>query len=152
MFESIRRRFAMKSSLFCYAIEKKKLYILMFSASLHHTRNPTISVPKLSGRRSAMNQSHCAANAEAQIMFVCCCRAQPSVVQEELKGWLRDEWQNSSPETLVSWLHFLGPAGIYCSLLLPSSWTSGWQKSSAEAAYEKRSQPSINTSRYLKQK
>ena len=34
MFELIRRRSAMKSSLFSYAIEKKKLYILMFCAWL----------------------------------------------------------------------------------------------------------------------
>ena len=60
MFESIRRRSAMKSSLFSYAIEKKKLYILMFCASLHHIRNPTIDVLKLAGRRPAMNQTHCA--------------------------------------------------------------------------------------------
>ena len=72
MFESIRRRFAMKSSLFCYATEQKKLYILMSCATFHQTRNPTIDVLKLVGRRPAMNQSHCAAMLQQQL---CLCVA-----------------------------------------------------------------------------
>ena len=35
--------------------------MLMSCASLHHTRNPTIDMLKLAGRRPAMNQTHCAA-------------------------------------------------------------------------------------------
>ena len=81
MFESIRRRSAMKSSLFSYAIEKKKLYILMFCASLHHTRNPTIDVLKASPCNEPNSLS---SHAEAKNIFVCCCRAQPCVALEML--------------------------------------------------------------------
>ena len=65
----------MKSSLFSYAIEKKKLYILMFCASLHYIRNPTIYVLKFAGRRPAMNQTHCAAMLKQKHLCVFLLRA-----------------------------------------------------------------------------
>ena len=112
MFESIRRRFAMKSSLFCYAIEKKKLYILMFCDSLLHTRNPTINVLKLAGRRFAMNQSHCAAMLKQKICLCVAVARSPLWCETCWNWWFRDGWQKSSPETLLSWLHFLVPVKL----------------------------------------
>ena len=62
------------NSLFSYAKEIK-LYLLMSCASLHHTKNPTVDMLKLAGRRPAMTRTHCAAMLKQNHLCVLLSRA-----------------------------------------------------------------------------
>ena len=75
---------AMKSSLFSYAIEEKKLYILMFCAFLHHIRKSNNSCVQVSWASPCPETKLTVQPCWSKNIFACFCRVQPDVALEML--------------------------------------------------------------------
>ena len=75
---------ATQSSLFSYAIEEKKLYILMFRAWLHHIRKSNNFCVQVSWASPCPGTKLTVQPCWSKNIFACFCRVQPDVALEML--------------------------------------------------------------------
>ena len=136
---------AMKSSLFSYAIEEKKLYILMFCAFLHHIRKSNNSCVQVSWASPCPETKLTVQPCWSKNIFACFCRVQPDVALEMLILMVSRQMANDLSDNYRKLAKLLRSLEVIQVLILFCCWTHCWQKSFLEAVYEKRSHTSSNT-------
>ena len=135
----------MKSSLFSYAMEEKKLYILMFCAFLHHIRKSSNWCAQVSWASPCSETKLTMQPCWSKIHFACFCCAQPCVALEMLILIVSRQMANVLSENYRKLAKLSCSLEVIPVLVPPCCWTSFWQKSSPEAALERRSHTSMST-------
>ena len=135
----------MKSSLFSYAIEEKKLYILMFCAFLRHIRKSNNSCVQVSWASPCPETKLTVQPCWSKNIFACFCRVQPDVALAMLILIVSRQMANDLSDNYSKLAKLLRSLeGIQVLIISAAGFTAG-RSVFLKRLYEKRSHTSSNT-------
>ena len=135
----------MKSSLFSYVIEEKKLYILMFRAWLHHIRKSNNSCVQVSWASPCPGTKLTVQPCWSKNIFACFCRVQPDVALAMLILIVSRQMANDLSDNYSKLAKLLRSLEAIHVLIISAAGFTAGRSVFLKRLYEKRSHTSSNT-------